>query len=279
MPCSWISLLVAAVCFMFSNGVNNIALAAWLGPLFLLRYLRTKPAAIGLFIAYCILIATRAFSHRGMIPIPGIYYYIFLLISGVSAVMPYLLDRLVTGRISGYAKTFVFPSALVTIEFLSSHGPTGSWSSTAYSQYGNLPLLQVLAICGLSGITFLIGWFAAVASSIWEEGLTPRAMRWGAVFGMVYLPIILLGEARLGIFPPSPATVRVASLSRPKDGRQLREAVYRDVRENKGTVDEIAEYSAWTKLVDDDLPHRARGQNWGQDCFLGGRECTGAEAR
>src|SRR5581483_8404006 len=240
-PYSWIWLLVAAVCFMFSNGVNNIALAAWLGPLFLLRFLRTKPAPIGLFTAYCILIATRAFSHRGMIPIPGIYYYIFLLISGVSAVMPYLLDRLMTGRIGGLTKTFIFPTALVAVEFLSSHGPAGSWSSSAYSHYGNLPLLQLLAVCGLSGITFLIGWFAAVANSIWEEGITRRAMRWGAVFSMVYLSIILLGEARLGIFPPSSATVRVASLSRPKYGPQLREAVFRDVRENKGTVDEIAD--------------------------------------
>jgi hypothetical protein len=78
---SWLSLSCAAALLLFADGRNTIALAAWIAPTLLLRFVRTQPARRGLAISYVVLIVTRGVAMRGMIPIPGIFYYVFLVIS------------------------------------------------------------------------------------------------------------------------------------------------------------------------------------------------------
>jgi hypothetical protein len=60
-------------------------------------------------------------------------HYIFLVISGVSALLPYLADRLVAPRFKGVLNTLVFPCTLVAAQFVYSHGPVGSWGSIPYT--------------------------------------------------------------------------------------------------------------------------------------------------
>ena len=110
---SWFSLLCAAALLLFADGRNTIALAAWLAPALLLRFVRTQPARRGLAIAYIVLIVTRGVAMRGMIPIPGIFYYVFLLISGISALLPYFADRLAAPHYRGVLNTLLFPCTLV----------------------------------------------------------------------------------------------------------------------------------------------------------------------
>jgi apolipoprotein N-acyltransferase len=47
----------------------------------------------------------------------------------------------------------------------------------AHSQYESLTLLQLLSVTGPYGITFLIGWFTAVADSLCEAGLSVHECR------------------------------------------------------------------------------------------------------
>jgi apolipoprotein N-acyltransferase len=110
----------------------------------------------------------------------------------------------------------VFPLTLVASEYLVSLGPFGTWGSIAYSQYESLTLLQLLSITGLYGITFLIGWFAAVAESLWEVGFVfPKARRECLAFGLCLTAVLLYGGGRLAMFPPRSQTIRVASITRP----------------------------------------------------------------
>jgi apolipoprotein N-acyltransferase len=145
-----------------------------------------------------------------MVPIPGVFYYIFLVISGISALLPYIADRLLTSRLNSFARTLIFPCTLVGAQFVYSHGPQGSWGTMAYTQAGNLPLLQLLSVTGIWGITFLMGWFAAVANEALQSHR--RVVPLG-VFTVVYLSIVIAGAARLAFFPPSSTTFRIASLS------------------------------------------------------------------
>jgi len=85
---SWMWLSCAATLLLFADGRNTIALAAWLAPALLLRFVRTQPVKIGLVVAYFTLLFPRAIAMRGMIPIPGIFFYVFWLISGFSALLP-----------------------------------------------------------------------------------------------------------------------------------------------------------------------------------------------
>jgi apolipoprotein N-acyltransferase len=76
----WLWLLIAAALLPFSGGADTIALAAWLAPVFLLRFTRTRALKIWLPTAYVLLVAAGAFQSRG-IPISGVALYIFLIIS------------------------------------------------------------------------------------------------------------------------------------------------------------------------------------------------------
>jgi apolipoprotein N-acyltransferase len=147
---------------------------------------------------------------KGMIPIPVPFYYIYLAIAGLSGLIPYALDRWLAPRLTGFAATLVFPTALTLSQYFYGKGPVGSWGSVAYTQTGNRALEQLLSVTGLSGIVFLIGWFASSINWAWE-GRSPRRL---AAFAVVMAAVLLGGQLRMALMRPSGPTVRVASLSR-----------------------------------------------------------------
>jgi apolipoprotein N-acyltransferase len=255
---SWRWLLAAAVLLLFADGRETIALAAWLAPMCLLRFVRTQPVVRGLAVAYVVMVVMRGIAYRGMTPIPGVFYFIFLAVSGVSVMLPYVADRLLARRLKGWASTLVFPTLLVATQFVYSHGPFGSWGGIAYTQAGNLPLLQTLAVTGLWGIAFLMGWFAATANWAMEAGLgTSIAARRVALFGGVYFAVVLMGEARLTLFPPRAATVRVAALSVAKGGVPLENSVVQDVVRGTASDAERKEFVVATSAGQEDLLERS----------------------
>jgi apolipoprotein N-acyltransferase len=252
----WLGL--AMMLFLFANGVNSIAIAAWLAPVFFLRFVRKESAALGLPVTYLALTAGFAFQFRGMVPIPGIGYFIFLFLYGLPLVLPYVLDRLLHRKSTGLLGTLLFPCAWAFTEYLVSRGPFASWGSAAYSQYGNLALLQLLSVTGLWGVAFLMGWFASVCNYVWEQGVDSREARRSAwIFAATICAVILLGGARLALFPPTSQTVRVASLSRRKLDPQLSEAIAQRLFAGKATNDDMDAIRRWTAAIDDDLLSRA----------------------
>ena len=255
---NWMWLGLAMVLFLFANGANSIAIAAWLAPVFFLRFVREESAALGLPVTYLALTAGFAFQFRGMVPIPGIGYYIFLLLYGLPLVFPYALDRLLHRRLHGLSGTLLFPCAWAFAEYLVSRGPFASWGSAAYSQYGNLALLQLLSVTGLWGVAFLMGWFAAVCNHVWEQGLDSREARRSAwICAATICLVILLGGARLSVFPPTSQTVRVASLSRRRLEPQLSDAVAQRMFAGKATNDDLDVIRSWAAAIEDDLLTRA----------------------
>ncbi len=214
---SWLWLALAILLLLFSNGRLAIPVAAWLGPVFLVRFLRSQRPLPGLLTGYFVLVVLWAFQFRGMAPVPGLWYYLLAVGFGFITFLPYLADRLLAPRLSGFLSTLVLPVAWTSTEYLVSlSSPYGSWGSVAYSQYGNLPLLQILSVTGLFGVTFLIGWFASVSNWIWEHDFAWHKVRAGALtYGSILVLVFLFGGARMVLFPPASPTVRVASLSKP----------------------------------------------------------------
>jgi apolipoprotein N-acyltransferase len=254
----WIWLAVAAVLLLFANGANTIPLAAWLAPVFLLRFVRRQRAAIGLPVAYVLMMAAFAFQFRGMVPIPGIGFYIFLVLFAIPLVLPYVIDRLVAHRLEGFAAALVFPAAWAGTEYVVSRGLYGTWGSAAYSQYGNLALLQLVSVTGLWGITFLMGWFAAAGNLVWEEGInSPRARSAAVWCGTAIGAVLLLGGARLAISAPSAPTVRVASISKRKVDPELSDAVSNRMFSGQATAEDMVEIGRWSVAMQNDLLSRA----------------------
>src|SRR4051794_32648930 len=72
---SWLWLAVAAVLLLFSNGATTISLAAWLAPVFMLRFVRVQSVKVGLPLVYLLQVGAFTLQFRGMVLIPGIGYY------------------------------------------------------------------------------------------------------------------------------------------------------------------------------------------------------------
>src|SRR5437764_320986 len=269
-PESWVWLTIALVLLLFANGVNTIPLAAWLAPVFLLRFMRIQSLGIGLPAAYLLLMGGFAFQFRGMVPIPGIAYYVFLMVWAIPLVIPYIIDRLLAHRVSGFMASLVFPTGWAAVEYIVSRGLYGSWGSAAYSQYGNLPLLQLLSVTGLWGITFLIGWFAALCNLVWQEGLGSKPARHAAWLGAgTIVTVMLLGGARLALFPPSSQTVRVASISKRKIEPALNDAALERAFAGSATREDIDAIRRWAAARDEDFPQLvAQGGTLGADVVL-----------
>jgi apolipoprotein N-acyltransferase len=256
---SWIPLIVAILLLPFANGGNAIALAAWLAPLFLLRFTRAHRIIVGIPLVLAMQVAALMFQYRGMVPLPTAVYVVVMITYGLCFTLPYLGDRLLSRRLSLFSGTLVFPLIWTSIEYLFSLGPFGTWLATPYSQYGNLALLQMLSVTGLWGVTFLIGWTASAGNALWQEWTISRYVpRVAAICALVLIFTLLAGGVRLTLFPPTGKTVRVATLSRidsklhpdPK-------VVGRFFRHEPLTPEEIATIRERSAAIDNDLLNRS----------------------
>ena len=214
-----LSYLWLALAFVFSlfamNGAWDFALAAWVYPVFLLRFTRTHRPLKGFLAASlvnavtaCVLTFQIGFGTQLLILTAEVVIAVFMS-------LPYLVDRLVSPRLSGIVSTLIFPLSFVAVDYLKMlFYPFGSIGSLAYTQYGNLPLLQLVSITGISGIVFLITWFASVVNWVWEHHFAWPRIRAGVLLYACLLGVVLLGGGvRLTLFPPQSQTVRVAGIS------------------------------------------------------------------
>jgi apolipoprotein N-acyltransferase len=207
--------LGAALFLPFANGAHSLTLAAFLAPLLLLRFTRTARPLVGLPATFAVQSVAFAIQFLGMIPVPGALHTVIVMTYAGALTAPYIVDRWTAPRLQGWLATLVFPCAWASTDYLLSFSPYGSWGSPAYALYGNLALLQLLAVTGLWGVTFLIGWAAAAGNLAWEVAARPSVSFRvaGATVGML-AALTLLGNARLAFFPPEASTTRIASLSR-----------------------------------------------------------------
>lgn len=209
---SWLWLGLSGVLGLFTFGAWLVPGLAWVAPIFTLRFLRTQPVLRGFAAALPVAAATLAVILRGAVPIPGVGYPIFIAVTAVVGLLPYLLDRLLAPRLPGLAATLVFPLAVVSLEFLNAQGEWGTWGSTAYTQASNLPLSQLIALTGIWGLIFLMTWPAALVCWAWEQGWSWRRVRGPALFYGALVALALgYGYTRLATPPPG-ATVRVAAI-------------------------------------------------------------------
>jgi apolipoprotein N-acyltransferase len=210
---SWLWLAIGLALLPFSTVHAVLPLAAWLAPIFVLRFARTRSIRVGAPVVLLVSGAAMAFAWRDMFDFPigsivGCGY-------GIAFALAYIADRIVGPLLYGLPRTLLFPLAITSIDWLMSRfGILATYGSPAYTQAGDLALLQLASLTGIWGLTFLIHWLAPVANDVWEHAVDWRASRVSVgVFASAMFTILLFGSLRLAFFPPSGPTVRVAALA------------------------------------------------------------------
>lgn len=224
---AWLWLIIGATLMAFASLQPSLPLAAWLAPVFLLRFVRTRRARVGLSVvavAQCVALGINWYigtAPNAILAISGV-------IVGLLYTCGYAVDRLLAPRLSGLAQVLVFPLAMTTVDWLGSQlagaltpfllpslfSLAATWDSPGYTQTGNLLLLQIVALTGMGGLTFLMSFFASTVNALWENSFNWRPARASLIgFGAVLAAVLLWGGARLAFFQPAEPTVRVAAIA------------------------------------------------------------------
>lgn len=227
---SYIWLIATAILLSFSNGRWVVPLAAWIAPVFLIRFYRVNKNIKGIILPLLVLISADCFSFKGVPDIGDWTEY--AVIAGLSVIfyLPFLVDRFIGVKIQGFKSTFVLPLAGVTSEYiLSLVSPYGTWGTFGYTQYGNLPLMQLASVTGVLGISFILYWFYSFVNWMWENEFNINKIKHGvSIFLCIFTLIMLFGGFRIILLKPISSTVKVASISVPhrymnKDIREAKE--------------------------------------------------------
>lgn len=195
--------------------IGNFAfpLGAWLAPLFMMRFVRTSSPLSGQVLGALGYVFAHNIAWRDAIIFEGLTYHLVASGLGLLFFIPFLVDRTFATRLRGFASTLVFPTALVVTEFVWSQSGLGSWGASAYSQWGELELLQATSIGGLWIVAFLVGWTAATANLVWSEGLDELKVRTVSVsVSALVIATLTWGGLRLAYERPQDSTVRIAGI-------------------------------------------------------------------
>jgi apolipoprotein N-acyltransferase len=217
---SYLWLFIGFILLILSNGIHTIIpITTWLAPVFLIRFLRTQGKMKGL------LTCVPLFLIAWIIMVYGLYYRMPVFVSiitgaiyGMFFFLPFLVDRLTNPETKSFWGTLIFPSAVVSIEYLLSLTPANSWFSLAYTQHDSLALIQLSSVTGIWGISFVIAWFASTVNWAWQQYFfLPNICKGISIYSSIVIAIFLLGGIYIVFFPADSETVRVAAITRSFD--------------------------------------------------------------
>lgn len=223
----WLCLAIGAAVSFFAVGARwDIAIAAWVAPVFLLCFVRSSRPFVGLPVLLLVSIA-NAFWWLVQFAVPlSPLNILFSALLSLLYTLPYAVDRLVASRLSTAWRFLAFPAAIAACEFaIGTASPLGAtYGLRAITQSDNVTLLQMISVTGPYGIGFLIGWFATTLNQIFViPAAYSNSMAAGhhstgllaGLFAVVLLAALAGGGARLAFGGPGAdaAYVTVAGIT------------------------------------------------------------------
>ncbi|MBK9206794.1 MAG: hypothetical protein IPL71_00210 [Anaerolineales bacterium] len=213
----YIYLAIIFILGLFIGGKWNIPLAAWIVPIFGIRFFRDSDKAGRNFLLFWLVSAIPTIiSWQGatfMSKIHPLAEASFFLLTAPLGLLPYVIDRMYYRRFGSSAwLTLVYPIAATAMDFFSATGsPFGTFGAGAYSQRDFLPTMQIVSVTGLWGLTFLASWFGSLANHFWEV----KPARLSLTFAGVLALILALSFGRT-LLPNQPEqTAQIAGFSLP----------------------------------------------------------------
>lgn len=203
------AILLSGVAYYWTYGLFPIWELAWLAPLPILWIaprVSTRTAAGAAFVTMA-LARLDLWSYYRLLHIP-------VVISIAAAVLPAAVfalairlyrSFLVRGRPA--LAVLVFPAVIVGYEYVFSLWQ-GTFGNTAYTQLRDLPVLQLAALSGIWGISFVVALVPAMVVTLFSLNDKPRR-NMAAALVCVAVAVLAYGSIRLVATPAAPSTVRV----------------------------------------------------------------------
>ena len=188
--------------FLVSNGKWIIPIFTWIAPVFLIRAFRNFKRWYGRFFFFVLVVIVHSIRLKGMIPAPGVLYFMIIFSGCIFIVLPYIVDKWLSKRINGFAVTLIFPIVSVIAEYVVSvsNGYAGSWGSLAHTQ-DNLALMQITSLTGMWGLTFIIAWVGSTMNWFWDKRHEMAYIKKSIIlFSIVIFSIFLYGHLRNHFF-------------------------------------------------------------------------------
>ncbi len=209
-------LVIATILLGISNGRWIVPVAAWLAPIFMLRFVESNRLWVVTVAGLAASFVAWSISWQGMIPAPGLLYYMVTMIYATVFFVPFVAHRLIASRSTSFLSTLVFPVAWVSIDFIFQRfvSPYGSWTSLAYTQVDFLSLTQLASVTGTFGVTFLVTWFGAVGAWLWKVGLRRKKVIVSTLaFGVPFVLVMAFGMWRIQTSDVTGPSLLVAAIT------------------------------------------------------------------
>ncbi len=192
----------------------NVSAAAWLAPVFLVRYFRSRRTWIGAMPVALLLCAASWINKAGAWHMDLPLELAACSISAVPMIVSLYLDRFIARRLPPFTSTLIFPAGFVILNYIVSQMPLGITFTIGPTQFGIAPLIQLAAVTGVWGIDFLVLWAASVINLAWEYNFDLHIVRWPvAVYTVCLAGALVFGGLRLVFERPVAETVRVAGVT------------------------------------------------------------------
>jgi apolipoprotein N-acyltransferase len=223
----WLAL--AAVLGLFIGGKWNIPLAAWIAPIFAIRFFRDSEKAGRSFLLLWLTFAiSTIISWNGATFFSNIHPLAeaaFFLLMAPLGLIPNVIDRIYYRRFGSAAwVSLVYPIAVTGMDFFSSNGsPFGTFGAAGYSQRDLLPVMQIASVTGLWGITFVINWFASLVNHLWDNGFKFNRLALTFAGVLILIPGLGLGRVLLSRSPEQTTVIAGFSLPNGKMGAMMQQ--------------------------------------------------------
>ncbi len=189
--------------------------AAFLAPIFLLRFIRNSSVKTGTLLLYVLLFLSLLVQLHDYVSVPRPLNLLLIAVIAALEVLPFFADRTLREYLPTFLRPLVLPCVFVLLGFaVSALLPFGTMGEKAYSQVGNIEFIQLLAVTGTHGMTFVIFWFAATMASLWDSGFVWQRNRSQVIPLALCVMIVFVAGGFRNIFDENEsATVRIAGIA------------------------------------------------------------------
>jgi apolipoprotein N-acyltransferase len=208
--------ILSAVFAYFGTGLHPIWWALWLAPIPVLAISpRLRGGAAFLVAAFAWVVGEmNQWNYvRHQIELPPQITILYFVVPAVVFGLGVLFVRGFVRRGSLFLATLALPVYWVAYEYLTAiASPHSTWGNLAYTQMNCLPVIQIAAVTGIWGISFIVFLFAgAVAVLLSGAGKRWQRRALALAVGIVICAVFVFGKWRMQSSPSEAVTITLVA--------------------------------------------------------------------